>query len=60
MPRKTIYLSEADAKVWERASRVVRFNHNVGLGTFLTPHLQQILLWEAEPGKSRKRTPKKD
>jgi hypothetical protein len=59
MPRKTIYLSEEDAKVWQKAAPVIRFNHNVGLGAFLTPFLKQILLWEPQPDKPRKRIAKK-
>jgi hypothetical protein len=60
MPRKTIYLSDEDVKIWEQASRVIRYNHNVGIGAFLTPHLKQVLLWEPEPKKSTKRPVKKD
>jgi len=59
MPRKTIYLSEDEAKIWAQASRVIRYNHSVGLGKFLTPHLKQVLLWEPKPTKCGKPTTKK-
>ena len=43
MPKVSVYVTEEQAKVWEKARRLLRFHHNKGLGQYLTPSLEKYV-----------------
>ena len=52
MPKKTIYISEEDAPVWDEAKRLLRFHHDKGLSAYVTPLLREYIEQEkAEQAK---------
>jgi hypothetical protein len=40
MPKRTIYLSEEDAKFWDIARRAIKAESDLGIGTFLARMLR--------------------
>jgi len=55
MPKRTIYLSDEDAKFWDVARRAINAESGLGIGAFVTRMLNSVVKVVPAQGKQRKK-----
>jgi hypothetical protein len=53
MPKRTIYLSDADAEFWDIARKAINAEGGLGMGAFVTRMLNSVV--QVVPDKARKK-----